>query len=96
MIRIGDRIKNKKTNTIHIVESIDRFDETILVFTKDIKYIPINDIEIVSESVISKFFIKLFKGEKLTHIEESELTNKLIELKPISILPTDPNFFKNL
>ena len=38
---------NKKTNIVHIVESIDVYDEITLVFTNDSKYIPIEDVEIV-------------------------------------------------
>jgi hypothetical protein len=94
MIQIGDKIRNKKTNTIHIVDSIDVFDGLTLIFTKDIKYIPINDVEIVPESLISKYFIKLFRGEELNCDEETELNNKLIELKPITILPFDSDFLK--
>ena len=75
---------NKKTNIVHIVESIDVYDEITLVFTNDSKYIPIEDVEIVLESTISIYFIKVFKNEKIEPWLELDVFNKLKKFKLIS------------
>ena len=101
MIQINDKLRNKKTNTHHIVESIDRFDDVVLIFTKDGKYIPINDVEFVSESIISNYFIKLLNNEKIDNDLELSCTNKLKKLKLVTINKTkeqiriDLEVFKN-
>jgi len=75
---------NKKTNIVHIVESIDVYDEITLVFTNDSKYIPIEDVEIVLESTIATYFIKVFKNEKIESCLELDVFNKLKKFKLIS------------
>lgn len=45
MITQGTQIKNKKTNTIHVVDDIEVINHETLVFTKDLKCFPITEIE---------------------------------------------------
>ena len=96
MIQIGDKIKNKKTNTTHIVDSIDVFDELTLIYTKDSKYIPINDVEFVSNSIISKYFIKLFNNEKIDADLELKCNDELKKLKLFRIDSSKEKILKDL
>ena len=92
MIQINDKLRNKKGNW----EVTD-----VLGFTKDGKYIPINDVEFVSESIISNYFIKLLNNEKIDTDLELSCTNKLKKLKLVTINKTkeqikiDLEVFKN-
>ena len=45
MIVIGTQIKNKKANTIHVVDGIEVINHETLVFTTDLKCFPISEIE---------------------------------------------------
>jgi hypothetical protein len=45
MIVPGTQIKNKKTNTIHVVDGIEAINHETLVFTTDLKCFPILEIE---------------------------------------------------
>jgi hypothetical protein len=96
MIQIGDKIKNKRTNTTHIVDSIDVFDEIILIYTEDNKYIPIDDVEFVSVSIISKYFMKLFNDEKINTDLEIKCNNELKKLKLVETNSSKEKILRDL
>lgn len=63
----GDKIKSVSSKTIHIIESIEVFENQTVVFTEDVKCFPIEDVERNYDSFVSEYFTKVFSG-----IEPSE------------------------
>lgn len=41
----GDKIKDIRDNSIHIVESVDVYDEVTLIYTEGKKYIPVDKVK---------------------------------------------------
>lgn len=41
----GDKIKDIRDNSIHIVESVDVYDEVTLIYTEGKKYIPMDKVK---------------------------------------------------
>jgi hypothetical protein len=85
MIKKGDIIKDKKTNTKHIVESIDYYDNITLIFTEDSKYIPIENVQKCTKTKLGDFIIGLFTNTDMG-VNDSEIVdifrkNKVIDLK---------------
>jgi len=70
----GDKIKDIKNGSIHIIESIESFDGDIIIFTEDSKCLPINEVKEYGflDVIHEKWFIKRvriseekrLKGEK--------------------------------
>lgn len=92
----GDKIISNLDNKEYVVDCVEILDDVSVVFTDGLpcKCIPINNVTKAPKNALANYFIKLFNGEKLTQVEENELTNKLSKLKPVTILPTDPDFLK--
>lgn len=72
----GDKIKDIRDNSIHIVESVDVYDEVTLIYTEGKKYIPIESVELISK-VIEKVKSLIFnlvkpKNEKILTVKEFE------------------------
>jgi len=72
----GDKIKDIRDNSIHIVESVDVYDEVTLIYTEGKKYIPIESVELLSK-VIEKIKSLIFnlvkpKNEKILTVKEFE------------------------
>ena len=44
----GDKIKDIRDNSIHIVESVDVYDEITLIYTEGKKYIPMDKVKNVT------------------------------------------------
>jgi hypothetical protein len=93
-LKKGDTILNKWDNKKYIVDYVECIDEISVVFTDctPCKCIPLSEVVKVQNNLISDYFIRLFKGEKLNDDEENDLSDRLKKLKPVTILPTDPNF----
>ena len=75
-MEIGDKIKDIRDNSIHIVESVDVYDEVTLIYTEGKKYIPIESVELISK-VIEKVKSLIFnlvkpKNEKILTVKEFE------------------------
>ena len=67
----GDKIKDIRDNSIHIVESVDVYDEVTLIYTEGKKYIPIESVELLSK-VIEKIKSLIFNLEKILTVKEFE------------------------
>jgi hypothetical protein len=91
----GDTVIDKVNGEKYLVESIEVYDNITVIFTDGVKTkcVPIN--QVYKLKSLSYYFLKLFKGEKLTNDEDNEVTSKLKVLKPVTILPLDPNFLKS-
>jgi hypothetical protein len=44
----GDKIKDIKNGSIHIIESIESFDDNTVIFTEDSKCLPIEQVSVLS------------------------------------------------
>jgi hypothetical protein len=93
-LKKGDTILNKWDNKRYIVDYVESIDEMLVVFTDGTpcKCIPLSEVVKVQNNLISDYFIRLFKGEKLNDDEENDLSDRLKKLKPVTILPADPDF----
>ena len=92
----GDLILNKKTNTEHVVESVETFNNSIVVFTDEDKCncIPISEIIKIPKLKLAYYFLKKLNNITLSKNEESYVDERFKELKLVSIAPFDPTFFK--
>lgn len=72
MIQIGDKIMDKRFNTEHIVESIESLPTITVIFTEDMKCIPIQYIKKVIPIWV-KLLNMVFFNKTLTFTEQSEL-----------------------
>lgn len=93
----GDTVLNKTDGLKYIVDSVESYGDITVIFTEGdkSKCIPINEVKRVKVQTLSDYFLKLFKGKELSEEENVEVTNKLKSLKPVTILPLDPNFLKS-
>ena len=93
----GDLILNKNTNTEHVVESVEIFNNSIVIFTDDnkCKCFPISEIIKIPKSKLAYYFLKKMNNIILSENEELYVEKKIKELKPISIKPFDYSFFEN-
>lgn len=96
MITRGNTIIHKKTKTKHIVESVDYYDDVTLIFTEDIKYFPIDDVELYKEFKISNYFMRLFNNQKNNKNEDNEICEILRSHKVVQIIGTTESIKKDL
>jgi len=73
MINIGDKIRNINGGTTHIVESIDRYDDVDLVFTKDVKYFPLDTVEKVPSSPFIEVCLNILTEKPISAGLENEI-----------------------
>lgn len=69
----GDKIIDKRDNTIHIVECVDVYDEVTLVFTESKKYIPVENLRefTMEDMMLDKKLVDMIKEkEKQRLIDE--------------------------
>jgi hypothetical protein len=76
----GDYILNSRHNTYHHVESIENFENKIVVFTEDSKCFPLEELSKVSKSLLGNFFYKLLTKQKISEKEEMEAISKMKEM----------------
>ena len=95
-LKKGDTILNKWDNKKYVVDYVECIDEMSVVFTDGTpcKCIPLIEVIKVSNNLLSDYFIRLFNKEKLTINEENDLSDRLKKLKPVTILPFNPNEYK--
>ena len=95
-LKKGDTILNKWDNKKYVVDYVECIDEISVIFTHGIpcKCIPLSEVIKVPNNILSDYFIRLFKKEKLTIDEENDLSDRLKKLKPVTILPFNPNEYK--
>jgi hypothetical protein len=92
----GDLILNKKTNTEHVVESVEIFDNSIVVFTDEdkCKCFPISEIIKIPKLKLAYYFLKKLNNITLSENEESYVDERFKKLKLVSVKPFDPTFFE--
>ena len=62
----GDKIIDKRDNTIHIVECVDVYDEVTLVFTESKKYIPVENLRefTMEDMMLDKKLVDMIKEKE--------------------------------
>ena len=82
----GDKIKDIKNGSIHIIESIESFDDNTVIFTEDSKCLPINEVREYGflDIIREKLFINRVKIS-----EEKRLKNEM--LKVLNYNPLNSN-----
>jgi hypothetical protein len=88
----GDRILNTNTNTEYVVESIETYENTTVVFTEGDKCtcLPISEIIKVPKSWLSNFISKKLDKSYVNDIEEKKFDECLLKLKLVSVKPFKP------
>lgn len=78
----GDKLVDKRDNTIHIVECVDVYETVTLVFTEEKKYIPLENLrEFTMEDVmLDKDFVDMIKEREKQRLREECL--KILNSKP--------------
>ena len=73
----GDKIKDIKNGSIHIIESIESFDGDIIIFTEDSKCLPINEVKEYGflDVIHEKWFIK-----RVRISEEKRLKGEMLKI----------------
>lgn len=77
---IGEKIKSLTKKTIHVIESIETIAGKTVIFTKDTKCFPVEDVKEHYDSFVSEYFIKVFSGQEPT-IEDQEKMKKIFSAK---------------
>lgn len=82
-LKKGDTILNKWDNKKYIVDYVECIDEISVVFTDctSCKCIPLSEVIKVQNNLISDYFIRLFKDEKLTIDEENDLLGRFKKIE---------------
>jgi hypothetical protein len=84
-LTIGDKIKSLTKKSIHVVESIEVFENQTVVFTEDVMCFPIEDVQKNYDSFVAEFFTKVFSGVKPTPEEEKKLQRIFKEKNIVSL-----------
>lgn len=73
----GDKIKDIKNGSIHIIESIESFDDNTVIFTEDNKCLPINEVRGYGflDIIHEKWFI-----DRVKISEEKRLKNEMLKI----------------
>ena len=73
----GDKIKDIKNGSIHIIESIESFDGDTIIFTEDSKCLPINEVKGYGflDVIHEKWFIK-----RVRISEEKRLKDEMLKM----------------
>ena len=73
----GDKIKDIKNGSIHIIESIESFDGDIIIFTEDSKCLPINEVREYGffDMIHEKWFVN-----RVRISEEKRLKDEMLKI----------------
>jgi len=88
-INKGDSVLNTKTNTEYVVESVETYGNTTVVFTEGDKCtcLPISEIIKTPKSWLSNFISKKLNKFYVSDIEEKKFDECLSKLKLVIIKP---------
>jgi hypothetical protein len=91
-INKGDSVLNTKTNTEYVVESVETYGNTTVVFTEGDKCacLPISEIIKTPKSWLSNFISKKLNKFYVSDIEEKKFDECLSKLKLVTIKPYYP------
>jgi hypothetical protein len=94
----GDKILNTNTNVEYVVDVVETYGNTTVVFTEGVKStcLPISEIIKIPKSWLANYFLKKLKGFEITDFEEKKFNETLIEFKPVTIKPFCPIEFDYL
>jgi hypothetical protein len=88
-INKGDIILNIKTNTEYVVESVETYGDSTVVFTEGDKCtcLPISEIIKAPKSWLSNFLLKILNNSHISDIEEKKFCESLPNLDFITCKP---------
>jgi hypothetical protein len=88
-INKGDIILNIKTNTEYVVESVETYGNSTVVFTEGDKCtcLPISEIIKAPKSWLSNFLLKILNNSHISDIEEKKFCESLPNLDFITCKP---------
>lgn len=97
-INKGDSVLNTKTNTEYVVESLETYGNTTVVFTEGDKCncLPISEIIKVPKSWLSNFILKKLNKSYVSDIEEKKFDECLSQLNLVTVTPFEPSEFDKL
>ena len=91
-INKGDSVLNTKTNTEYVVESVETYGNTTVVFTEgdECTCLPISEIIKVPKSWLSNFISKKLNKSYVSDIEEKKFCESLPNLNFVTCKPYNP------
>jgi hypothetical protein len=94
-INKGDSVLNTKTNTEYVVESVETYGNTTVVFTEGDKCtcLPISEIIKVPKSWLSNYLLKILNKSPISDIEEKKFDECLSKLNLVTVKPFEPAEF---
>jgi hypothetical protein len=94
----GDKILNTNTNVEYVVDVVETYGDTTVVFTEGIKStcLPISDIIKIPKSWLLNHFLKTINKLHITEFEEKKFVEDLSKLKLIKINKFDPSEFDRM
>jgi hypothetical protein len=94
----GDKILNINTNVEYVVDVVETYGNTIVVFTEGVKSIclPISSIIKIPKSWLANHFLKTINKSYISDFEEKKFDEDLSRLKLIKINKFDPSEFDKM
>lgn len=94
----GDKILNTNTNVEYVVDVVETYGDTTVVFTEGIKStcLPISDIIKIPKSWLLNHFLKTINKSHITEFEEKKFVEDLSKLKLIKINKFDASEFDRM
>jgi hypothetical protein len=91
-INKGDSVLNTKTNTEYVVESVETYGNSTVVFTEGDKCtcLPISEIIKVPKSWLSNYLLKILNKSPISDIEEKKFCESLPNLSFVTCKPYNP------
>lgn len=94
----GDKILNTNTNMEYVVDVVETYGDTSVVFTEGVKStcLPISEIIKIPKSWLSNYLLKKLSKSYISDFEEKKFDEVLMNLKPIKINKFDPIEFDRM
>jgi hypothetical protein len=94
----GDKILNTNTNVEYVVDVVETYGDTTVVFTEGVKSTchPISEIIKIPKSWLANHFLKTIKKSPITEFEEKKFDESLQKLKLVKIEKFDPIEFDRM
>jgi hypothetical protein len=82
---IGSKIRSLTKKTTHVIESIETVEGKTVIFTEDMKCLPLEDVTQHYDSFVAEYFIKVFSGQKTTTEEDAKLKKIFQDIDLVTI-----------
>lgn len=94
----GDKILNTNTNVEYVVDVVETYGDTTVVFTEGVKSTchPISEIIKIPKSWLANHFLKTINKSPITEFEEKKFVDSLKKVKLVTINKFDPIEFEKM